>query len=53
MIKRNIGLLFVWKYVFLLHILNKDENILNARYFLKIAKINSQQEKTVCPNRKT
>ena len=38
----------VWKYAFLLHVLNKNENIskLGTRYFLKIAKINFQQEKT-------
>ena len=55
----NIGSAYgsiVWKYVFLLHVLNKNENIINAGmgpgYFLKIAKINSQQEKPICPNRK-
>ena len=46
----------VWKNVFLLHIiLNKNENIINAAcagYFLKIAKINSQGEKPICPNHK-
>ena len=26
--------------------------MLGSGYFLKIAKINSQQEKTICPNRK-
>ena len=46
----------VWKNVFLLHIiLNKNENIINAAragYFLKIAKINPQGEKPICPNHK-
>ena len=37
-----------------MHVLNKNENVINAfeRDFLKIAKINSQQEKLLCPNRK-
>ena len=46
----------VWKNVFLLHIiLDKNENIINAAragYFLKIAKINSQGEKPICPSHK-
>ena len=44
----------VWKYVFLLHVLNKNENIINAGYWVlsEIAKINPQQEKQVCPKRK-
>ena len=42
-------------YVFLLHVLNKNENFINAGYcgyFVKIAKINSQQEKPICTDRK-
>ena len=38
-----------------MHVLNKNENIINAEYngyFLKIAKINSQQEKRICSYRK-
>ena len=47
----------VWKDVFLSHLLNKKENIINlvtgySLYFLKISKINAQQEKPICPNRK-
>ena len=44
----------VWKYVFLLHVLNKNDNIINAGYWVlsEIAKIDPQQEKPVCPNRK-
>ena len=47
----------VWKDVFLSHLLNKNENIINlvtgySLYFLKISKINAQQEKPICPNRK-
>ena len=47
----------VWKDVFLSHLLNKNENIINlvtgySLYFLKIWKINAQQEKPICPNRK-
>ena len=44
----------VWKSVFLLHLLNKNENIMNAGNWVlsEIAKINPQQEKPVCPNRK-
>ena len=44
----------VWKYVFLLHVLNKNENIINAGYWVlsEIVKINPQQEKQVCPKRK-
>ena len=42
--------------VFILHVLNKNENIINAGmgtgYFLKNAKNNSQKEKPICPNRK-
>ena len=38
-------------YVFVLHVLNKNENIISARYwysyFVKIAEINSQQEKPI------
>ena len=43
-----------WKSVFLLHVHNKNENITNARYFyfLKIAKIHSEEEKPICPNHK-
>ena len=40
---RNI----VSKYAFLLHVLNKNENIVNAEYWVL-----SQQEKPICPNRK-
>ena len=41
-------------YEFLLHVLNKNENVTNVGtgHFLKIAKINSQQEKPICPYRK-
>ena len=44
----------VWKYVVPLHVFHKNEHIINAGYwyFLEIAKINSQQEKPICPNRK-
>ena len=47
----------VWKDVFLSHLLNKNENIINlvtgySLYFLKISKINAQQEKPICRNRK-
>ena len=47
----------VWKDVFLSHLLNENENIINlvtgySLYFLKISKINAQQEKPICPNRK-
>ena len=44
----------VWKYVFLLHVLNKNEilSMLGTWYFVKMAKISFQREKTVCPNRK-
>ena len=44
----------VWKYVFLLHVLNKNDNIISAGYWVlsEIAKIDPQQEKPVCPNRK-
>ena len=46
----------VWKYVFM-HVLSKNENIINnAGYWvlsmMKIAKINSKQEKPICPTRK-
>ena len=34
----------VWKYGFLLHLLNKILSMLATGYFLKIAKINSQQK---------
>ena len=39
----------VWKYVFLLHVLNKNENIINAGtgYFLKIAKIGSRKTQEI------
>ena len=50
----------VWKYVFLLHVLNKNENIINAilnkneniinagaGYFLKIAKISSHKTQEI------
>ena len=49
-----LTLSIVWKYVFLLHVLNKNDNIINAGYWVlsEIAKINPQQEKPVCPNRK-
>ena len=42
------------KYVFLLQVLDKNESfsMLGTGYFLKLAKINSQQEKPICPNRK-
>ena len=42
-------------YEFLLHVLNKNENVTNAGtgHFLKIAKINSQQETPICPYRKS
>ena len=45
----------VWKYVFLLHVLNKNDNIISAGYCVlsEIAKIDPQQEKPVCPNRKS
>ena len=52
----NIGSAYgsiVWKYVFLLHVLNKNENIINAEYWVLLGtKINSEQEKPICPNRK-
>ena len=43
-----------WKYVFLLHVLNKNENIINdgTGYFQKVTKIYSQQEKPIWPNRR-
>ena len=46
--------LIAWKYVFLLDVLNENENntMLGTGYFLKIAKINSPQEKPICSNRK-
>ena len=46
--------LIAWKYVFLLDVLNKNENntMLGTGYFLKIAKICSSQEKPICSNRK-
>ena len=37
----------VWKYVFLLHVLNKNENIINAGCFLKIAKISSHKTQEI------
>ena len=44
----------VLKSVFWLHVLNKNENVINAfaRDLLKMAKCNSQQEKPLCPNHK-
>ena len=47
--------MFVWKSVFfLLNVVNKNENIINAGYWAlsEIAQINSQQEKLIWPNRK-
>ena len=46
-------LFIIWKYVFLLHLLNKNENIimLGPWYFLKIAKISSRKHKK-SPKRK-
>ena len=45
-----------WKYVFLLHVFNKKPKYyqcwVGTGYFLKIAKINSQQEKPISPNHK-
>ena len=37
-----------------MHVLNKNDNIIDAGYWVlsEIAKINPQQEKLVCPNRK-
>ena len=44
----------VSKCVFLLHVLNKNENIINAGCWVlsENRKINSQQEKPICRNRK-
>ena len=51
--QRNSGLLLenvygYWTY----SIKTKILSMLGTGYFLKIAKINSQQEKPICPNRK-
>ena len=45
-----------WKYVFLLDVLNKKENIINAGYWVLSKNLknysNFQREKPICPNRK-
>ena len=40
----------VWKYAFLLHVLNKNENIVNT--FWKSQKLIPSEEKPICPYRK-
>ena len=52
-IQRNTGLLFENMYFYCTYsIKTKILSMLGTGYFLKIAKINSQQEKPICPNRK-
>ena len=44
----------VWEYVSLLHILNKNENISNAEYWILSENRKNQfpARKPICPNRK-
>ena len=52
-VKSQLVSLWLEKYVFSLHVLNKNDNIINmlgTEQFLKHTKINSQQEKPICPN---
>ena len=52
-LQRNTGLLFENMYFYCTYsIKTKILSMLGTGYFLKIAKINSQQEKPICPNRK-
>ena len=52
-IQRNTGLLFENMYFYCTYsIKTKILSMLVTGYFLKIAKINSQREKPICPNRK-
>ena len=52
-IQRNTGLLFKNMYFYCMDsIKTKILSMLGTGYFLKIAKINSQQEKPSCPYRK-
>ena len=55
LVKNNEILVYCLKTdVFLLHVLNKNENIINAGYWVlsENRKVNSQQKKQICPNRK-
>ena len=52
-IQRNTALLFENMYFYCTYsIKTKILSMLVTGYFLKIAKINSQREKPICPNRK-
>ena len=49
--QRNTGLLQLELHFFCTHsVKTKILSMLGTGYFLKIAKINSQQEKPICPN---
>ena len=51
--QRNTGLLLENMFFYCRYsIKTKILSMLGTGYFLKIAKINSQQEKPICPNRK-
>ena len=51
-IQRNTGLLFENMYFYCEYSIKMKILMLDTGYFLKIAKINSQQERPICPNGK-